>query len=131
MTNSFTSIHSSRKMQTPSQTSQHVMDRINELYGIPMYSQKILFMYLYYLPRCVHTYRPNKPLAPKMATFRPASEPRPPGPISFSLRSVILGTTGVFVARFLVRVLAMKDVATLCALVFVVASSMMIIVFLE
>ena len=63
----------------------------------------------YNSPRWEQTYRPNIPLAPKTATLRPASDPLPPGPVSFSLLSRIRGTTGVLVARDLVMVFETED----------------------
>jgi len=51
-----------------------------------------------YVLRLQQTYRPSMPEAPKIATFRPASDARPPGPTSSGLRSTMRGITGV-VAR--------------------------------
>jgi hypothetical protein len=55
-------------------------------------------------PKFEQTYRPSIPEAPKTATFKPASEPLPPGPVSVALRSVIRGTTGVLVESDLVAI---------------------------
>ncbi len=58
----------------------------------------------FYVPKCVQTYRPSIPEAPNTATFTPASEPRPPGPVSLKFLSRMRGTTGVLVDRDLIDV---------------------------
>jgi hypothetical protein len=47
--------------------------------------------YNFYVPKSEQTYRPKNPDAPKMATFTPAFEERPPGPASVALFAVIRG----------------------------------------
>lgn len=47
--------------------------------------------YNFYVPKSKQTYLPKNPEAPKMATFTPALEERPPGPASVALLGVTRG----------------------------------------